>query len=489
MTPDDTNSAGVCTPANEPLPDEVGQSAPSLRNPPEDLFPLALTPVEKLMLVDDHVAYPRTFTVVLEFVGRLHQPAFEEAMLEVVRRNPLLSALVKKQQSKWHWVPTPFPIENIVWCKSEWKLNDRSIDLRKSPGFRASGHTDGELSQVHLSFHHAVTDGQGARRVILDWLTYYSALTAPESKKVPADSLNYERLRIRGQYVRAIAPKVARQAVASKSPGLWKRLRIIYDFLAQHPTPLRAGNPDPRLAKSNPNQVLTCRFDKDEVTLFRDRLRGTRITLNDVAIGLLLNAIAKWNRSHGETGRDRLYRILVPVDLRESGDELLPATNRLSFVFISRPTSLCLDFPRMISTIRSEMDYIEEHGAKYNFVNAMSVVHSIPGALRSIVRIPVCLSTAILTNLGDTVGRLRHRFPQENRRPIIGNLHYIRSLGVPPLRPKTRLGIGMTISLGELVIQGQFDPRAFCSTDATEFMQLIKDNWRNWVEGTPEFQD
>jgi hypothetical protein len=165
----------------------------------------------------------------------------------------------------------------------------------------------------------------------------------------------------------------------------------------------------------------------------------------------------------------------------------LPAANRLSFVFITRPTSLCLDLPRLLPTIRAEMDYIEEHDCKYNLVNALPFAQSIPGLMGIALRTPVCLSTAILTNLGDTVRRLRFRFPGDNGRPVIGNLQFVRARAAPPLRPKTGLGIGLTISLGEFFIQGQFDSRIFSQTDASDFMQLFEDRWRNWASSKEPF--
>lgn len=130
-------------------------------DPPSALFPLPLTSIEKLMLDDDLPGYPRIFNVVVEFAGALNQSAFEKTMLEVIRRNPLLSSLVRKLKSRWHWIHTPFPLDQITWGLPERDAEYRPIDLRKTPGFRVSGSTDGTTSYVRLFFHHAVCDGQG----------------------------------------------------------------------------------------------------------------------------------------------------------------------------------------------------------------------------------------------------------------------------------------------------------------------------------------
>jgi|GEM_PF-3153642 hypothetical protein len=488
MTPI-SNSTELTDIERDNRPDEkpAEQIVPTDHSLPSDLFPLPMTAFEKLMLDDDHANYPRIFVISMQFIGQMQQDAYEKAIREVIRRNPLLSAIVQKVRSKWHWFSADFPDDQITWGLPDRVDEYASFNLRKQPGFRVSGHTDGKISEVRLVFHHSVSDALGARRVILDWITLYACLVTPDAKISPLDRLNYDRLRRRGEFQRNELKK--NEVVVPKEPlTFWQRCRIIYDFFSQQPTRLRPV-PGRKLPKTGePTRVVTHRFDRDEVKRFRDRIRGVRINLNDVAIALLLNTIARWNRAHGETGADRLYRILVPVDLREQGDELMPAANRLSFVFITRPTSLCLDFPQLLTTIRAEMDYIDEHGSKYNLLNALPIVQTVPGLIPIGAKIPLCLATAVLANVGDTVRRLRFRFPEEDGRPLIGNLQYVRAGGASPLRPKTGLAITLTISLGELAIQSQFDPQVFSQQDAEDFLKLFSEGWKNWADDSPEFR-
>jgi hypothetical protein len=464
----------------------LSQTEPSL---PAELFPLPLTAFEQLMLADDHPHYPRNFTVVLDFAGQLHQAAFEHAARALIRRNPLLSATVQKIGSTWHWIPTSFPDDHISWGIPDRDRECGPFTLKRLPGFRIHGFTDGTSSQVRLSFHHAVSDGRGARRVILDWITHYALAVTPDARITPADSLNYERLVRRGE-IRRRPVRTPQPPVGVTRPSLWQRLRIIYEFVSQQPTPLRVARPRRHVQhRGCAPRELSCVFTAQDVSQFRDRIRGTPYNLTDVSVALLLNTIAKWNRAHGESGRDRLYRILVPVDLRDSGDELMPAANRLSFVFLTRPTSLCLDWPRLLSTIRAEMEYIDEHQCEYNLINALPIVQSIPGLIPFGMRLPACFSTAVLTSLGDTVRRFRPRFPEENNQLQIGNLQFIRARGAPPLRPKTRLAIGTLISMGEMVIDGQMDPHVYTQSDADEFGKLFVNNWRKWADGGPDFRN
>lgn len=453
---------------------------------PADLFPLPISAFERLMWDDDHHSHPRVFTVVLEFHGEMDRQAFESAIRIVVKRNPLLSSVLKKHKGHWCWTHATFPNEQIMWEPFDAASGKVKFNLKRRPGFEARGRTDGSRSELHLIFHHAVADGHGARRVIVDWLTSYAKLTTPDARIAPLDNLNYDRLRDRSVFPKKL-PKPEVAPVPAKPQGLLQRLRIIYDFFSQQPVPIRSSSVIKRSSSPTSHHLKISRFCRSEVKQFRDRLRGSEINLNDVAVALLLNCIARWNRAHGETGRDRLYRVLIPADLREPGDELMPAANKMSFLFIARPTSLCLDWHQLLPTIRAEMDYIEQHGSRYNLVNVLPVAQSAPGLLKAATRLPVCFSTAVLTNLGDTVRRLRLRFPEDQGDPLIGNLRYIRAGGAPPLRPRTSIGIGLTISFGEMVVQCQVDSSRFNEADSAEFQKMYVESWMNWSQGRAEF--
>ena len=454
-------------------------------DPPQDLFPLPLTVFEQLMLEDDLPDFPKLFTVVVDFEGEMDRAAFEIAARETVRRNPLLCSRVARKHSRWHWMPGQFSEDQISWNSSNRDREHTWIDLRKQSGFHLAGWTDGTASQIRLTFHHAVSDGQGSRRVIIDWSTIYSLLMGADPKRVSLDDLNYDLLRDRGIFTRDRALEMASMPTASNS--VWQRLKAIYEFFAHQPVALR-----PKIkvtsATAHHAHLNSVRFDRSDVDRFRTRLRGTSIGLNDVAIALLLNLIAKWNRAHGETGIDRLYRILVPVDLREGGDDFLPASNRMSFIFLTRPTSLCLDFPRLLGTIRAEMDYIERHGSKYNLIRALPMLQSIPWAVPLGAKAPLCFSTAVLTNLGNTIRNLRHRHPHVDGRPLVGNLHYVRSSGVPPLRSKTRVGIGITFSAHEAVFECKMDSRTFSAECSDAFLASYAESWRHWAANSGDFQ-
>lgn len=453
---------------------------------PADLFPLPISPFERLMWDDDHFRHPRVFTVVLEFNGVIDRAAYESAIRNVVRRNPLLSSVLRKVRGQWSWIYQRFPSDQIVWEDFHAPSNLSKFDIKRVPGFAACAKTDGTRSELHLIFHHAVADGHGARRVVIDWLTSYAAIVTPETQIAPLDELDYERLRNRSVFKTTPVQEIVKP-VPGESPSLKQRVQMIVDFLRQQPVPLRSRSKVRRSKKPEPHHLQSDQLCREQVKQFRDRLRGSDINLNDVAVALLLNCIARWNRSHGEVGRDRLYRVLVPADLREASDKVMPAANKMSFLFIARPTSLCLDWKNLLPTIRAEMDYIDQHGSRFNLVNALPVAQSIPGLVKIGTRLPACFSTATLTNLGDTVGRLRWRFPADQGFPLIGNLHYVRSSGVPPLRPKTSVGIGLTISHGEMVIRSQVDSTRFNQADSAAFQKMYVESWMNWCQGQADF--
>lgn len=454
---------------------------------PDNLFPLPLTALERMYFEDDHRDYPCEFTVVMEFEGEMNRNAFEEAARQVIRRNPFMSAIVNRVHSRLHWSQVKFPDDQIRWLgNSTWNGIDR-FDLRKRPGFRICGRTDGQKSEVYLSFHHAVSDGRGARRCILDWGTFYAMASTPTIAIPAADRLDYGRLKNRG----AIPPGKAVQGIGNQTPARtfnWESIRNIYDFLSHWPTSIRSGQQTAPQNKVR-HHLLNHHFHLSDVNRFRDQIRGTRFNLNDVSVALLLNAIAKWNRSHGESGSDRLYRVMLPVDLREPADEFMPAANRMSLVFIARPTNLCLDWPRLLPTIRDEMQYIEDHDCQHYLVKALPIVQSLPGFVGIMRLFPFCYYSAVLSHLGHTVRDMRHRFKLQDGQIVVGSIRFIRAGGPPPLRPKTRLGLATSFSMRELVINCQIDSLCFSKSDAEGFLGLYVQNWLDWSANIAEFRE
>jgi hypothetical protein len=126
--------------------------------------------------------------------------------------------------------------------------------------------------------------------------------------------------------------------------------------------------------------------------------------VNDVAIALLFQTLADWNLQNSRTSTKQRLRVLMPTDLRERGDRWLTAANRVGYSFLSRSIGQCHDWDALIAGISQETKYIKGIRLGLDFLQILSAVQRIPYLLPALLRLPRCMATAVLTNLGDTTG-------------------------------------------------------------------------------------
>lgn len=473
--------------------------------------PLALTDFEWLMWCDDHRRYPRVFQLSAEFEGTFSRWAVAAAIPRVLDRHPLLSAIVKRNPEGWQWVPTSFPAEGLLWVDDAATAEAPTFDLRQSPGFRVFVSAQNGRSVITFWYHHAVCDGISARRILADFGASYGRLVDPQSTIRPPKRLDPHRLAERGRS-RRILPTPKPSEATEQPLSVWEKIKTATEFLRLWPVPVRgrmlvttldsprapASTPisDPASSSSQPEPIAVRQpsrrratsslrpepraLPSEDLDRIQSRLQGTRLQLHDVAAAVVLHTIASWNRQHGEAGRDRLYRLLIPVDLREVGDERLPAANKISFVFLTRPTSLCLDLDQLLGTVRAEMDYIDAHGCRHNLPQVLPAIRRLPGVLPLALRLPICYATAVLSYFGDVGRSIRSGFPRQDGRPVCGDVIFRHATGAPPLRPGTRLAFGMVITDGILRVSSHFDGQHFSAAAAELFLDQLMETWQAW---------
>ena len=87
--------------------------------------------------------------------------------------------------------------------------------------------------------------------------------------------------------------------------------------------------------------------------------------------------------------------------------------------------------------------WIKESGAAGMFITAISMLRKIPGLLWLILRLPLCFSTAVVSNLGDAARCMRMELPDSDRAQIAENAVITHVVGVPPVRPRTGASVGI----------------------------------------------
>lgn len=425
------------------------------------------------------------------------------------------------------------------------------IDLKQECGLRVWVRDDGDRCSIGFQFHHACCDGRGAREWVVDWMTAYAhaidgrlqrplrtlnykrlqqraVFQPPVARGKVLKTSTWEKLlygyRFHFQGPRALAaprddlvalrsakrtqgkPASTSSAPHGSTDAIRKHVfsgpefdQILDRVSACAPqvgatAPQVHANPEPFAAESKQIGANAERRVGDpaangalEPVLGELPHRGADVTLNDVALALLFQTLADWNRRHENAPGKHRVRILMPTDLREPADVRLPATNRMSFAFLTRTVKECSDWQTLVDGIRRETGFIRTTRLPLDFLAGIAALQGIgPRVLPWVMRWQGCVATAVLTNLGDVARRLRRRFPvADDGRFRAGNLILESVLGAPPIRPQTHAGFGICVCSGRMAVSAVMNTRKLGERGADALFALYIDAWRRWAQLAP----
>jgi hypothetical protein len=251
------------------------------------------------------------------------------------------------------------------------------------------------------------------------------AYANPGARLTPLDPSRLER---RGR----IAP------APPQAPASWlKSLRDVWGFLFPWPQVV-AGPPEGGRARPFSKRVIPA-----GPVLERARTAGAGLT--ELASSDLFACLASWQRSQGRS-RGRL-RLLIPMDLRELEDRRLPACNRITFAFLQRSLAQC--GPDLSQELVREREYIKTYRTDLDFLRGLELVAR-TGLLSWLLRAPLPMSSAILTNMGE-VSPLRG-FGWEEGGLRVGDVICDHVSGATALRPGTRVAFSLCRFGGQLAL-------------------------------------
>jgi hypothetical protein len=402
--------------------------------PKFNLFPLYLTPIERFFCLDDRPSHPMAFLSVWEFSGVIDRPAFEGALADAIARHPLLHAFVRPaKRGQPCWVDSKGALPQVVWGDLARPITaDRGerIDLAGEVGLRIWVQQGENRAKVTFQFHHACTDGIGASRFIGDLLAFY-ALRMPNGDEPPRlEPLDVERLRDRLNLQVEYWPTKRYVAMAKRGLG------TLAGLLWRRPYPLGSSAAGPPSAPPFPG-VHNASLGRDEFEALRTFALERSASLNDLLVAALFGTLRKWTQARGGRAARRPLRIMMPTDLRDGESLTLPATCLASYSFLTRDQAECGDEFRLLESVRNETTDIKNSRRGVHFSDSLAFAIS-SGVLKSIVQAPICLATAVLSNIGDPTRRFAARLPRRGGRIVAGNLVLEDVTGVPPLRPNTR---------------------------------------------------
>ncbi len=452
-------------------------------------FPLHLAPIDDFFCLDDRPDYPMTFTAQLFFTGEVDRDAFEPALLEALQRHPLLRALIKPAKSqKPCWVSAGGRLPRVNWGRlgEPYELEDgEAIDLSSEPGLRVWVRTSTDSSEMLLQFHHACSDGTGAYRFLGDLLAEYGLRTAGTNDRPVVELCDQTLLKTRRS-------KMAEEAVFGTRLGVTRRgLAQAFDIFRHKITPLATREHSQDSSSGLRHRSLpfpgieTFTFGREEYRQLRGAASQAGAMFNDLLLAEMFMAMRDWNGQFTkDTHRQRL-RIMMPTDLREKEDILMPAANMTAYSFITRRSSACDQPEELLRGIRDETMQIKREKRGKQFMDSVMAGKHIPGLLGFLLNRERCLATVILSNVGDPSRRFLARFPRAGGRIVCGNLRLEHISGVPPLRPGSRATVSIVTYGRELAVHLRCDSHTMSSEDARAFLGLYAERLRSRIVQEP----
>jgi hypothetical protein len=207
-----------------------------------------------------------------------------------------------------------------------------------------------------------------------------------------------------------------------------------------------------------------------------ERLRivatANNATLNDLLLRDAFLTIGDWqSRYHADNAAD-WFRITMPTNLRPLRRQPMPATNMLSYTFLTRRAEDCRDAHTLFDGIKRETQLIRRWKLGFYFLAGVNMMQRIPGALQLWTSSKRCLSTMLLTNLGDASRSFTARFTRQSGRILAGNLRLENMIGVPPLRPGTFASFCIVGYDGGFNLAAYCDPQHFSAEAVRELLDL-----------------
>ena len=419
------------------------------------LFPMPLATFERYMWADDWRPYPADGFLCLTFRGRLRHDVFEDALQAALARHPLMQAWIRQDsRGRPVWVEAVHRRPFITWDPQirppQCPLGP-TIDLRREIGARFFLTEDGERTNMLMQMHHTCCDGLALVQIAEDVLIEYQRRVAGASAAPQLRPLDAQRLHRRGHFGLGWLG-LLRRVPLDLAAGL-----AAFEYFGHRPVPIGpptlppqdAGVPDnyPALA----SHTLTL----EETDRLRAAAKQHRVTVNDLLLCDLFMALQSVLAAADPENARRIVRIMVPMNLRVSGDEATPAANLVSMTYLDRRPTRFPDAGKLLRSIHREMRLLKAVRAGITLIRGIQVAERLPGGLRTILPYDRCLATAVLSNMG--VAERVMRCAQTDGLYRAGDAILESISAAPPLRPLTRASF-ITISYaGRLTITLQYD--------------------------------
>lgn len=451
------------------------------RRDEENISTLPFTCFEEYLFCDDSPSYPMSLTVRLRFVGFLEPAAFENALVNVLQRHPLLRATVSRKRfggPAWKVHPEWRPIVHWHAQGDDNGFPETPfMDLTREPGIRIWVLDNDKGNDLVMQVHHCCTDGRGMMSFIEDLLISYTTYQGDSEERIPLRQLEPHGLRKRG------APDLRARELPKAVFLQIGVLNGIRKFFMRSPAPV-AGSNRPCRERTSPatrTVPLFFRFEHNETREIVSSAKRYGATLNELLLRDLYLAIGAWRERKGIGLPGDWLRFSIPVDLRKPGKDTLPMANSISMVFLDIQQRELESRESLLKSIRDYMVYIKRCYRKYTFLFSVAGARILPGGMTRLTRDDTCYATTCFSNVGRVLDRTP--LPLSGGRIVAGNV-LLESLDAvaPPLRRQMDVACTAYTYAGSLQLVLSYNSLVLPDEDAGELLEIYVQKIRRTVE-------
>lgn len=419
------------------------------------------------MLQDARASYPMTCGATFRFEGRFDRQRLEEATRETLDRHPMFRALISYpwgRRARWIAADRYPELRWVEDAEVEAFEQSTPIDLRHEPGLRIWVKERGDQSELLFEFHHGCADGAGGLLFIEDLLTLYAS-KFDGHRTLPLPPPQFHRLLNRGRFDGA-------------SGWSWERLRAqmsilpeLKRFATRMPQPLQRSTQQPIgvVPAAPARRMSTHVLDSEVVSLLRETAVQHGATLNDLLISALFITVQRWNARRKQVRPNDWLRILMPANLRNRADLDTPASNRMSYAFLTQRVRDVCDLPTAMRAVAAETNRVRRLRLPMAFLSQLGLLDATRFGLPLMLSERRCFATAVLSNVGDPTRRFRSRLPRENGLVVVGNVRLTGMQGITALRPLTRAAVFVNTYADQITINTRLDPTCFAPAETERF--------------------
>lgn len=451
--------------------------------PVDQCFPLRLTDFEHYAFNDDSPQHPMVIVMRTLLEGPVDICVMENAIRKVVTDNPLLRSTVDDSgwSPRWRPVECHQPVIDVIETGDRdpsQRCAPRRIDLTSQTGVQFELRRGSARSVLVAWFHHACVDGIGAIRFLGDILAEYGIQTAAVGQEPPTvRTLDHALLRRRGT---RRMPGAGRDRRAPLVHTLMETFRLFgrraYRLVRRPPSLQPAAN------STSPNIIQTRILDR-HVTRRLKRLAAEQgVTTNDLCMLVFLDQLECWGPGNAHRSSTDLFRVLMPVSMRNPEHDRISAANVLSYVFHSYRRKQIRNTNELLASIHRKSHQMLTRNEGAAMLWGFAIARHIPGLFRFSRRLQPDFATTVLSNVGEVRRLFENRFPLKKGRAVAGNVLIQSVDGVAPVRENTNIAMAFGTYGGELIMHVSRNTRLFSEADVDVLLDALVDRITHLTE-------